>query len=231
MRMWHDRSYLGVSDSEFVSRGYAEDDLFSVNINFEYTEEQRAENAKTAKTMTPEQWSAHCTVAMQRKSAYIFPVMEAIAQNFVCYQYEKGHGPKHESPDWELFFWCGNFSDGLCGRDYSHIRLNFNDRHETSRHKEICNRLLVLMAERFSDLDNLSVAVQHRTHFFDDKINREAAELAKGFGGMKSSYRGMSGRFLCSADGLLFVKKYARSRGYKVSPREILKMSWEMDAA
>ena len=99
MRMWHDRSYLDVSDSEFVSRGYAEDDLFSVNINFEYTGEQRAENAKTAKTMTPEQWSAHCTVAVQRKSAYIFPVIEAIAQNFVCYQYEKGHGPKHESHD------------------------------------------------------------------------------------------------------------------------------------
>ena len=117
MRVWHDRSYLGVSDSEFVSRGYAEDDLFSVNINFEYTEEQRAENAKTAKTMTPEQWSAHCSAAAQRKSAYIFPVMEAIARNFVCYQYKKDYGPKYDSPDWELFFWCGNFSDELCGRD------------------------------------------------------------------------------------------------------------------
>ena len=231
MKMWHDRSYLGASDSEYISRGYAEDDLFSINISFEYSEEQQRENAKNAKSMTPEQRSAYCTAAMRYKSAYIFPVMEAVAHNFACYQYDKERGPKFDGPDWELFFWCNNFSDGLCGRDYSHIRLNFNSLHETSRHKEICDRLLVFLTERFSDLDNLSVAVQHKTRFFDDKINREAAELAKRFGGMRSSYRGMSGRFLYSESGLIFMKKYARSHGYKVSPRDIIKMSWEMEAA
>ena len=163
MRVWHDRSYLGDSDDEYISRGYAEDDIYCVRITFEYTEEEQ-ENGRIAKTMTPERWAVHCDKAMQRKSAYIFPVIDAVAKAFVCYQYDKAHGPKYDSPDWELFFWCNDFSNTsngrLSGRDYSYIRLNFNDLHDAVRHKEICNRLLLFLTEHFSKLDKLSVAVQ-----------------------------------------------------------------------
>ena len=184
--------------------------------------------------MTPEQWSFHCDEAMPRKSAYIFPVMEAVAKAFVCYQYDKAYEPKYDSPDWELFFWCNDFSNTsngkLSGRDYSYIRLNFNDLHDAARHKEICNRLLLFLTEHFSELDNLSVAVQHRTRFFEEKIDREAKELAKRFGGMKYRYKNMDGSLFCTERGLIFMKKRARSHGYMLSPRQILRISWEMDA-
>lgn len=235
MTVRHDRSYLGTTDSEFISRGYAEDDIFSVNISFKYSEEQKNKNVRSAKLMTPEQWTACCVVEPQKRSAYIFPVMEAIAKNFVCYQYDKEHGPKYDSSDWELFFWCRDFSvshcDGLCGRDYSYIRLSFNECHETSRHEEICKRLLLFVTEHFSELDNLSLAVQHEIRFFDEKINCEAAELVKRLGGMRCRYMGMEGRLCCTENGLVFMKKRARSNGYIISPREILKMSWDMEAA
>ena len=235
MTVRHDRSYLRATDGEFISRGYAEDGISSVNIRFEYSEEQKHKNVRSAKLMTPAQWTACCVVEPQKRSAYIFPVMDAIAKSFVCYQYDKENGPKYDSSDWELFFWCGDFSmshcGGLNGRDYSYIRLSFNERHEASRHEEICKRLLLFVTEPFSEVDNLSVVVQHKTRFFDEKINREAAELSKGLEGMKCRYMGMEGRPCCTENGLIFMKKRARSNGYVISPREILRMSWEMEAA
>ena len=215
MRVWHDRSHLGELDGEYISRGYAEDDIFSVRITFEYSEEQLQENRRAQKKMSPEQWAVGCDEAMQRRSAYIFPVMEAIAKAFVCYQYDREYEPKFDSPDWELFFWCNDFSNTangrLSGRDYSYTRLNFNDHHDTGKHKELCNRLLLFLTEHFSKLDNLSVAVQHRTRFFEEKIGQEAKELAKRFGGMKYRYRNMDGSLFCTESGLIFMKKRARS--------------------
>lgn len=235
MKVWHDHFMLGNLDGEYISRGYAEDEIESVIIRFEYSEEQKKENERKAKTMTPEQWTACCAAESQKKSAYIFPVMDDIAKNFVCYQHDKEHGPKYEYSDWELYFWCMSLSPPLdertYDRDYSFIKLNFNDRHDALKHKEICNRLLLFVAERFSELDNLSFEVYHKTRFFDEKINREAAELAKRLGGMKYRYKGVDGRLLYTENGLVFMKKRARTHGYIINPREILRISWKMEAA
>ena len=84
MTVRHDRSYLRATDGEFISRGYAEDGISSVNIRFEYSEEQKHKNVRSGKLMTPAQWTACCVVEPQKRSAYIFPVMDAIAKSFVC---------------------------------------------------------------------------------------------------------------------------------------------------
>lgn len=235
MRVWYDRYKLDNLDGEYISRGYAEEDIFSVTVRFEYSEEQKEENRRKVKTMTLEQWIACCSEAGKIKSAYIFPVMEAIAKSFVCYQYDKEHGPEFDSTDWELFFWCKDLSqtcDGrIQGRDYSYVRLTFNSRQDALRHKELLDRLLLLVTERFSELDNLSVEVQHKTRFFDERIRRDAAEIAKKLGGMKCRYKDMDGKLVYTENGLIFMKKRARTHGYTISPSEILRMSWEMDAA
>lgn len=234
MKVWYDRYKLDNLDGEYISRGYAEEDIFSVTVRFEYSEEQKEENRRKAKTMTLEQWIACCSEADKKKSVYIFPVMEAIAKSFACYQYDKEHGPRFEISDWELFFWCNSFSaphdGGFEGRDYSYIRLTFNSRHDALRHKEILDQLLLLVTERFSELDNLSLEVQHKARFFDEKINRDAAEIAKRLGGMKCKYKDMDGKLLYTEKGLIFMKKRARTHGYTISPREILRMSWELEA-
>ena len=235
MKVWHDRSYMSAEDEEFISRGYAVDDLFCVRISYEYAGSQKQENRKSAKKMTSAQWNDLCAEAAQCKSDYIFPVMEAISEAFPCYQYDSSSGLQYESPAWELFFWCNDLSTTtqgkITGRDYSYITLSFNALHDPNRHKEICSRLLGFLTERFSELDNLSIAVQHRAHFLDEKINQEAAELAAKYAGAKCRYRNMDGRLIYTGNNVFFMKKWARSCGYKVSPREILRISWELEAA
>ena len=230
MRIWHDRSYIGSSDKIFVTHGMAENDFHSVRFSFVYTEEQQKENARTAKFLTSHEWSEHCTAARRFQSDYMFPVMDAIAERFMCYQFDKTRQSQYDSDEWEMFFWCNdlyNTTGGkLSGRDYSYFTLSFNERHTTSRHQEICERLLEFLAGRFSTLDNLSVAVQHKTRFFEEKIEEEAKTLAPRYYGTAGSYRRMNGRFINSAGRLIFMKKYARSHGYVVGPHELLMMSW-----
>ena len=235
MKALHDRSYMSAEDEEFISRGYAVDDLFCVRISYEYSESQKQENRENAKKMTSSQWSAHCTEAAQRKSAYLFPVMKAVSEAFPCYQYDSSSELQYESPAWELFFWCNDLSmttqGNITGRDYSYITLSFNALHDPNRHKEICSRLLGFLTEHFYELDNLSIAVQHQAHFLDEKINQEAAELAAKYAGAKCRYRNMDGRLIYTGNNVFFMKKWARSRGYKVSPCEMLRISWELEAA
>ncbi len=180
MKVLHERCLFGNLDGEYISRGYAEDEIESVIIRFEYSEEQKKDNVRKGKSMTPEQWDACCITEAHKRSAYIFPVMDEIAKNFVCYQYDKVHGPKYEDSDWELFFWCMSFSPprgvGTYNRDYSTIKLDFNRRHDASKHKEICNRLLLFVAERFSELDNLTLEVYHEIRFYDPEYTMQVQE-------------------------------------------------------
>ena len=46
----HDHSYVNALDNEFVARGYAEDDLFSIRLTYEYTQEQKEENSRIAES-------------------------------------------------------------------------------------------------------------------------------------------------------------------------------------
>ena len=50
----HDHSYVNALDNEFVARGYVEDDLFSIRLTYEYTQEQKEEK------------QAHCRFLYQR---------------------------------------------------------------------------------------------------------------------------------------------------------------------
>ena len=235
MRIWHDRSYQGKTDKDFIVHDYAEDDLHSVRLSFEYTEAQKIENAHGAKFLCREAWNRKCAEEAQRRSAYIFPVMQGISENFLCYQFRKDGAIAFASPDWELFFWCNDLrvvTDGaLSGRDYSSTRLSFHSQQSPARHREICSRLLAFLTERYSELDNLSVAVQHKTHFFDDRISREAAKIAPCYENKKGVYQGMEGRFVMTKSGLIFQKKWKRRWGYKVSDQDILSMMWEHKSA
>ena len=85
MNLWHDKSYISPSGPEWVERGYAMYDVHSVRFQFVYTEEQKKANRR-AHTAADE-GQALVMVAEVRNSI-MESVMDAIAQNFVCYQYE-----------------------------------------------------------------------------------------------------------------------------------------------
>ena len=85
MNLWHDKSYISPSGPEWVERGYAMYDVHSVRIQFVYTEEQKEANRR-AHTVADE--GQALVMAAEARNSVMNPLMDAIAQNFVCYQYE-----------------------------------------------------------------------------------------------------------------------------------------------
>lgn len=119
MNLWHDKSYIAPSGPEWVERGYAMYDVHSVRFQFVYTEEQKEANRR-AHTVADE--GQALVMAAEARNSVMNPLMDAIAQNFVCYQYEDTEPAPFRSCQWDLFFWCNDFSStlhgyGLSGRD------------------------------------------------------------------------------------------------------------------
>lgn len=85
MNLWHDKSYISPSAPEWVERGYAMYDVHSVRFQFVYTEEQKKANRR-AHTAADE--GQALVMAAEARNSVMNPLMDAIAQNFVCYQYE-----------------------------------------------------------------------------------------------------------------------------------------------
>ena len=83
MNLWHDKSYISPSAPEWVERGYAMYDVHSVRFQFVYTEEQKKANRR-AHTAADE--GQALVMAAEARNSVMNPLMDAIAQNFVCYQ-------------------------------------------------------------------------------------------------------------------------------------------------
>ena len=85
MNLWHDKSYIAPSGPEWVERGYAMYDVHSVRFQFVYTEEQKEANRRAH---TVSDVGQAVLMAAETRNSIMKPIMDAIAQNFVCYQYE-----------------------------------------------------------------------------------------------------------------------------------------------
>lgn len=231
MRIIHDRSHIGPTSREFISRGYACESFHSLRFSFAYTEAQQAENHAYADQvgLGSNEWNNHCERAARLKSEHMEPVAALLAHNFRIYQYEDREGIEYGS-DWDLFFWCNHISDtGHAGRDYSYFTLTFNKAHSPEQRKRICGRAMRVL-ELFSDDDNLEIAVQYTT-IMDDVRIRQAAELAApGMGGRTCTHRGMEGRLEWNGERLLFRKKRSRTRIYRLTDAEVLALSWHLSA-
>lgn len=144
MNLWHDKSYIAPSGPNWVERGYAMYDVHSVRFQFVYTEEQKEANRRAHTVSDVDQ---AVLMAAETRNSIMKPIMDAIAQNFVCYQYEDTEPAPFGSCQWDLFFWCNDFSNtlhgyGLSGRDYSYFTLSFNEKHTVEKRAEVCWRLL-----------------------------------------------------------------------------------------
>lgn len=231
MEISHGRSYINRSAMEFIARGYGIEDLHSLRFQFVYTEAERAKNAAQAKIMQ----SANIVQAAQEKSQAMKPVIEAIAAEFVCYQYNPDLEYDYDSPDWDLFFWCNDLymttGGKLFGRDYSYFTLNFNAAQTLEEHKKVCALVLQLLNDRFEDSPNLSVTVQYTATLDEQKIRQAAEQMLPGLLKRKCVYHEMKGRLKQTSEGVFFMKKHAKSRGYLLSPSSIVQIGWTLDAA
>lgn len=234
MTILHDKSYISPFQKLLIERGYATEDFHSLRISFQYTEDEMKANREYAESHTQDEWASECIEWSIRRSDEIQPVMEAIAEKFTCYQYEPDCAIPFCSTDWELYFWCGDLyqkTDGKeSGRDYSYCTLSFNDRMTTQQRTEILDRVLAFLTENFSDMIHLHIAVQYDTVTDDTKITEDANAALPSLFGKRCTYGGMDGKIVQTANGVFFMKKYARTKGYKLTDTDILRISWKQEA-
>lgn len=230
MNLWHDKSYISPSGPEWVERGYAMYDVHSVRFQFVYTEEQKKANRR-AHTAADE--GQALVMAAEVRNSIMEPVMDAIAQSFVCYQYEDTGPAPFRSCQWDLYFWCNDFSNtlhgyGLSGRDYSYFTLSFNESQTVKKRDEVCWRLLQFLEHRCRKNRNLDVAVQHSLWYDHEKIKKDADRMKYLLAGCSCTYGSKDGKFLFDDGIFCFRPKYAKRQLYRVSDSEVLALCWKL---
>ena len=86
MKIREDRSHMNI-DTRWFEKGYAKEDVHSLRLQSLCTEAEAAANKQFYDSHTCEEWEQYIRQASLESSAAMKPVMEAIAQDFVCYPY------------------------------------------------------------------------------------------------------------------------------------------------
>ena len=234
MEIFHDHSYVSQAEREFISRGYACESFYSLRFSFVYTEAQKAENRAYAETVGTESdaWSVHAAASARRRSEHMERIVNLLAQNFKICQYDKEETVPHNS-DWDLFFWCNDFSSTmqglLSGRDYGYFTLAFNSEQAPEQRRKIYDRAMRIL-ELFSDDENLHIAVQYTAIMDDAKIKHDAALAVPRIAGRNCVYKGMEGRVETNGEALYFRKKRSRKYVYRLTDAAVLSLSWQLSA-
>ena len=234
MEIFHDHSYVSQAEREFISRGYACERFYSLRFSFVYTEAQKAENQAYAEAvgLDSDAWSSCITASARRRSEHMERIVNLLAQNFKICQYDKEETVPYNS-DWDLFFWCNDFSSTmqglLSGRDYGYFTLAFNDKHDHERRQKVYSRAMRIL-ELFSDDENLHIAVQYTAIMDDAKIKRDAALAVPRIAGRNCVYKGMEGRVETNGEALYFRKKRSRKYVYRLTDAAVLSLSWQLSA-
>lgn len=90
---------------------------------------------------------------------------------------------------------------------------------------EICGRVIRLLRERFAAHPNLRVSVQYMGLLDTEKIRRFIQRALPSMDGKRCSYHGWEGRLVLVEDCIFFMKKRAKTRGYRLTPDEALLIS------
>ncbi len=109
MKVHEDRSHMNI-DTRWFEKGYAKEDVHSLRLQSLCTEAEATANKQFYDSHTREEWEQYIRQASLESSAAMKPVMEAIAQDFVCYQYDENIPVPYGSDRWDLYFWCNPFT-------------------------------------------------------------------------------------------------------------------------
>ena len=224
----YDRSRVTVSDKELMRHGYAEEDYHSIRLSFEYTEQQKQENRMRAESCDNARWSEICKDSALMRSRYMERVIDKIVSAFSVYNFSADDVP-YDSDGWDLYFWCNDFFNTCSGTG---LRGNLSHR------MDLCTRFLELVEKEFSDLENLRIDIQYGAMVYEKEIEKSAAALVDSLDGKRFTMDGTfhqsmfgfglkgDGRLVKSDGKLYWMKKYAKNRGYLMSPIDILRIGW-----
>ena len=160
MKIREDRSHMNI-DTRWFEKGYAKEDVHSLRLQSLCTEAEAAANKQFYDSHTCEEWEQYIRQASLESSAAMKPVMEAIAQDFVCYQYDENIPVSYGSDRWDLYFWCNPFSGAADAseRDFSYFTLTFNERQTLEKRRKVCQQVLDLLCSRFQEHPHLHVRI------------------------------------------------------------------------
>lgn len=229
MKIHEDRSHMNI-DTRWFEKGYAKEDVHSLRLQSLCTEAEAAANKQFYDSHTREEWEQYIRQASFESSAAMKPVMEAIAQDFVCYQYDENIPVSYGSDRWDLYFWCNPFNGAADAseRDFSYFTLTFNERQTLEKRRKVCQQVLELLCSRFQEHPHLHVAVQCSIWFDHPKIH-DAVERAKPrLHGLRCIQDQKEGKLLLQDGTLLFRPKYAKKYTRTLSQSQILSLSWEL---
>ena len=146
MKIHEDRSHMNI-DTRWFEKGYAKEDVHSLRLQSLCTEAEAAANKQFYDSHTREEWEQYIRQASLESSAAMKPIMEAIAQDFVCNQYDENIPVSYGSDRWDLYFWCNPFNGAAdtSERDFSYFTLTFNERQTLEKRRKICQQVLELL--------------------------------------------------------------------------------------
>lgn len=234
MQIMHDHSYVSQAERELISRGYAHESLYSLRFQYVLTETQQAQNRAYSEEvgLVSDAWDAYISANARRRSGRMERIAAVLAQNFKVCQYDDQNEIPYNS-DWDLFFWCNDFSSTmrglLSGRDYSYFTLSFNKEHDHGRRQKTYNRAMRIL-DLFAADENLQIAVQYEAVVDNAKVKRDAELAAPRIIGRNCVYNGMEGRIEQGSENLYFRKKRSRKYVYRLTDTEILSLSWQLSA-
>ena len=91
MIIYHDTSYVKPSNAKWIAKGYAMEDIYSLRLQFLYTEAQQEENRMAHAAGIRD--TVQLRQAAEHRNAVMAPIMAAIAHNFICYGYKRSRPP------------------------------------------------------------------------------------------------------------------------------------------
>lgn len=85
MIIYHDTSYVKPSNAKWIAKGYAMEDIYSLRLQFLYTEAQQEENRMAHAAGIRD--TVQLRQAAEHRNTVMAPIMADIAHNFICYGY------------------------------------------------------------------------------------------------------------------------------------------------
>jgi len=215
----HDYSYIGDAENKLIEKGLAELDVFSITFDRYYTKEEQAGNKVLAESISKEDWSIHCENIRLELANKIKPIIDMLNLKYDIHQYEENKSTMdHFKSNWDLYFGCGCNTNNT--RDYSYVKLNFNDKRTVQENIILLNKVNDLI--KSIDVNGIGCRVQYTTRKHQLQIDQLAITICEKLLNTFINYNGMIGKIkiINEQEGQKyygFFKKGSRNRYYSVN--------------
>ena len=226
----HDRRYQDPDWELWVRKGLAKESVHSLRFSYRFTEEDRRREADLLKGKDDAECERIQRVIANDRDNFMHQLMSNIAVNFICINFEPDRDDDASFPSvfWELYFWCNHFENIPGRRDYSYFTLTFNHEHPAEWKMALCKRVVAYVEALCQDSPNLELAIQYETWFDEAGIHKEVLRIGDQVINKRCSYQGMDGKLVWYGEQMLFKKRYAKAKAYRVSDVNVLQIYWRL---